>query len=62
MWGKYNIMDIGKSVNKDIHMSVFMVKMKEIGKISDLFNKTLKYSIYSENDLTWRIEKNWILL
>lgn len=55
-------MNIGKSVNKDIHMNVFMVKMKDIGKISDLFNKSLKYSIYSENDLTWRIEKNWILL
>lgn len=55
-------MGIGESKSKIINRSVYFIKMKNATDIQDLFVKLPPYSIYVENDLTWRITKQWVSL
>lgn len=55
-------MVIGESKIGIIKQSVYFIKMSNATKIQDLFVKLQPYSIYNENDLTWRITKTWVTL
>lgn len=55
-------MKIGNPKSSYIDKSIFLIKLTKAAQVSDLFLKLTPYSIFSENDLTWRMTTTGVWL
>lgn len=55
-------MIIGEPKSKYIDKSLYLMKMTKASDVNEIFVQLIPFSIYSENDLIWRLTRGWVVL